>query len=238
MDNLQVKVENLTGNELIIREGSAIPLQEPKKIEIQGDINSISAFLSKRPKGYGLQFVDETKVIVLVDKKAMHITLMLDPENVFGTMIKGSLELSDELKVWSINQSKTWKREELVNLIKFNRLSFDDNDKHAALLKAYMAFEAKAAIDSKAASDTRGNKANSFSKEVSTNLPTEFILLIPIFKGKEAQRFRVEICLDLTDGGARFWFESTELHELIETTKEIIFNEELKSCQQFVIINK
>lgn len=238
METVNLKLESLTGNEIIIREGVALEQKEPQKIELTGDINTISSFLKNRGDGYDLQKVDKSKAVVIVDKENMKILLKLDPQNFYGTTVTGSLELSQELKVWSINQSKTFKREELVQLIKFNRLSFDNPEQHDKVLKAYMAFEAKTDSELKASNDTRGNKAASISKNVSTNIPTEFILLIPVFKGKEVMRFRVEICLDVTDGGARFWFESTELHELINTNRDIIFNEELKAAEGFVIINK
>lgn len=238
METVNLKLESLTGNEIIIREGVALEQKEPQKIELSGDINTISSFLKNRGDGYDLQKVDKSKAIVIVDKENMKILLKLNPQNFYGTTVTGSLELSQELKVWSINQSKTFKREELVQLIKFNRLSFDNPEQHDKVLKAYMAFEAKTDSELKASNDTRGNKAASISKNVSTNIPTEFILLIPVFKGKDVMRFRVEICLDVTDGGARFWFESTELHELINTNRDIIFNEELKAAEGFVIINK
>lgn len=224
--------------ELIIREGAALPVHDPKKIVLSGDINSVSAFLKSRETGHSLQKVDKNRAIVIVDRAAMTILLMLDPEDTFGTEIKGSLEFSDELKVFHINQNKTFTRDELVKIIRFNKLAFDNSDKHAELLKAYQAFEASAKTDLQQGSDTRGNKANSFAKAVTTNIPTEFILLIPVFKGKSPYRFRVEICLDVTDGGARFWFESVELNELIQTSRDIIINEELRNCEGFVIINK
>jgi len=226
------------GSTLTILEGKALEQKYPVKIFLSGDINTVSSFLKNRPDGYGLQNVDKSKAIVIVNKEEMHITLMLDPEYEFGAVIKGFLELSAELKIFCINQPKTFKREELVHLLKFNRLAFDNKDQHEKILKAYMAFTAKTDAEIKAESDTRGNKANTFNKNVSTNIPTEFVLLIPVFKGKEPVRFRVEVCLDVTDGGARFWFESTELHELISTQRDIIFNEELKSCEGFVIINE
>lgn len=238
MENLNIKLEQLPGNELIVRTGEALEQVAPVKIQLAGDINTVSSFLNKRENGFDLQRVDKSKAVVIVDKEKMKIVLELDPQNFYGTVVTGSLELSQELKIWQINQSKTFTREDLVKLIKFNRLSFDNMEQHDKVLKSYMAFEASTASELKASNDTRGNKAASISKNVSTNIPTEFILLIPIFKGKDPMRFRVEICLDVTDGGARFWFESTELHELINTNRDIIFNEELKIAEGFVIINK
>lgn len=235
----EVNLKEVTGNPVLtILEGKALELKHPEKIKISGDINSISAFLKARPDGFSRQNVDKSRAVITVDKDAMTILLELDPEDPFGATVLGTLELSSELKIFHINQSKTFKREELVQLLRFNRLAFDNKEQHEKLLQSYMAFSATANADLTASGDNRGNKGSSYKKGVSTNIPTEFTLLIPVFKGKKPVRFRVEICIDVTDGGARFWFESTELYELIETEKEIIFNEELKHCEGFVIINK
>lgn len=238
MENLNLKLDSFTGNELVVRTGSALPLKEPNIIVISGDINTISSFINNRKDGFSNQAIDKNKAVVVVDKKEMKILLDLDPENPYGTEVHGSLELSDELKTFHVNTVKRFTREELVTLLKFNRLSFDSPDQWAVLLKAYQMFKADTQASLAQESDNRGNKANSFNKSVTSNIPQDFVLLIPIFKGKEAARFRVEICLDVTDGGARFWLESTELHELIKTQTEVIFNEELKSCAGFVIVNR
>lgn len=236
MDNLHLKVES-TGNELIIREGKALEPREDNRIQLSGDITSISNFIRKRKEGYSHQAIDPNRTVVEVDMKAMTILLSLDPQNPLGTTVKGCLDLSDEVKVWGINTNRTYTREELIKLIKFNKLHFDSVEKQAELLKAYLAFNASTNSKLEQESDSRGNKVANFNKKVDTNMPTEFILNIPIFKGFDEERFRVEICLDVTDGGARFWFESTELHEMIEGKKEII-DQELELCDDFVIIYK
>lgn len=240
METLNIKLEN-TGNEIIVREGQALPQKEPVKIKIAGNIQSVSQFLKIRNKengGLSLQSVDLSKAVVLVNKKDMTITLLLDPENHYGTEVVAKLELSDELKTFGINSQSTFTREQLIKLIRFNKLFFADAEKHAELLAAYMAFNASANSDIQQASDTRGNRASHLVKKVDTNVPTEFILNIPIFKGEKSERFRVEICLDVTDGGARFWFESVELHEIIQTRRDQIFDKELESATGFVIITQ
>lgn len=123
-------------------------------------------------------------------------------------------------------------------LIKFSRLHFESEEKHAMLLAAYRSFNAKAYIDMASDSDNRGNKSNSFNKKVETNLPVDFVLNIPIFKGQDRLKFHVEICLEVTDGGCNFWFESVELHELIEIESGRILNGELEACSDYVVIWK
>jgi hypothetical protein len=242
MENINLKVEQLTGNEIIIREGTALPQVAPKKIEISGDIKTVSTFVNGR-KGVsdslaGLQYINPGRAVVMVDKKGRSITLNVDPQDAFGTVVTAKMELNPDLIEFHINDKKTFKQKELVDLIKFSRLAFDDGEKHGMLLNAYRAFNAKAFIDMASDSDNRGNKSSSFNKKVETNLPVDFVLNIPIFKGQERLKFHVEICLEVTDGGCNFWFESVELSELIDIESETILNKELESCSDYVIIWK
>lgn len=240
MDKIELNLAGFTGNELNLREGNTIDPKDPKIISITGDIKSISNFLKVRNSaGSGLQAVDKAKAVVTVDKKEMYIKLELDPENQFGASVTSKLELSDELKKWSVNVNKTWKLNDLVKLLRYSRLDFDDKDKHAILLEAFMKFNFKAYIESEQqAPDRKGNKKQSFNKAIDAELPTDFVLNIPIFKGLDSARFHVEIWMETTEGSANFWFESPELSELIEVQKTVIFNEQLTACQEFVIINK
>lgn len=238
MENLHVKFEG-EGNTFTLLQGKALEQKQPEKIIIAGDIKTVSSFLNiRKTEGHGLQAVATDMAIVTVDKKALSIELQLDPENFYGPTITGKLELSDELVQFHINKNKTFTKEELVKLIKFNKINFDEPTKHADLLLAFQKVSSTVNIRANESADDRGNKERAFVKDVTTSAPTEFILNIPIFKNQDAVRFRVEICLDVTEGSVRFWFESVELHELIQSVRDQIFAEELKSCEGFVIINK
>lgn len=238
MENLHLKVEG-PAESFTLLQGKALEQKPPVKIVISGDIKTVSNFLSvRKDSGTGLQTIDKSKAVLIVDKKALSIQLSLNPENVYGAEITANLEESDEVKPFFINKNKTFTKEELVKLIKFNKLFFADADKHAAMLLAFQKVSSTVNIQANDSSDIRGNKERGFIKEVTTNAPTEFILRIPIFKGFPAIRFRVEVGVDVTEGSARFWFESTELHELIQSQIDEIFSEELKSAEGFVIINK
>jgi len=227
------------GDTLTVLQGETLKLMPPEKISISGDIKSVSKFLGVRiTAGSGTQSIDKSKAVVMVDKKAMTIKLLIDPENHYGATVTGKLEKSDELQNFCINQNKTFTKEELVKLIKFNKLYFQNADKHAEMLLAFQKVSSTVNISSKDSSDDRGNKERDFVKQVTSNAPTEFILNIPIFKGFPASTFRVEVCLDVTEGSARFWFESVELHEIIMRTIDDIFDVELQSSVGFVIINQ
>lgn len=240
MENLNLKIEPLNGNTLTVLQGTALEQMPPNKIYFSGDIKTVGNFLRNRltQTGAGLQTVDFSKAIITVDKKKLEIVLHLNPEDFYGASFTGVLEGSEELKPFCINENKTFKKEELVKLLKFNKLFFDDAAKHAELVLAFQKVSSTVNIRANESSDDRGNKERAFVKDVTTNAPTEFILNIPIFKGFPASRFRVEICLDVTEGSARFWFESVELHELKQRKIEEIFSNELEVAKGFVIINK
>ena len=236
MKDLNVTVQ---GDTLTILEGQALKLMPPEKINITGDIKAVNTFLAIRlTDGTGVQLIDKSKAVVLVDKKALKITLNLDPENHYGATIISQLELSEELQQFGINTTKMFSKKDLVKLIKFNTLYFESTEKHSQLLSAFQRISTELNIKASDSSDERGNKENSFIREVNTNAPTDFMLSIPIFKGFNPSTFKVEICLDVNEGSPRFWFESVELHSIQMETIDIIFEEQLTNAQGFVIINQ
>lgn len=239
MKDLNVKVESLTGNTLIVLQGEALKLMPPEKISITGDIKAVNTFLLVRQKaGSGVQRIDRSKAVVLVDKKALTITLNVDPENHYGCTVVAKLEESDELQPFGINTAKMFSKKDLVKLIKFNKLYFESADKHAEMLLAFQKISSEVNIKANDSSDDRGNKESAFVKEVTTNAPTSFMLNIPIFKGFPQSIFKVEVCLDVNEGSARFWFESVDLHNIKTETIATIFKEQISNADGFVIINK
>lgn len=238
MEELKVTVPS-TG-EYIVREGQALEMKPPKKIAIVGNINAPKEFLDKRTaiNGTVLQKLDKASTIIVVDEDKLTISLLLDPENQDGTEIIGKLEFTDYLKQFFINENKTFTQTELVKIFRFSKQLFETTDKHEAILKAYQSFDFTANIKAASEADLRGNKSNSLQKIITTNLPQDFILSLPIFKGQGKETFRVEICYDTTDASIKFWFESPELKLLIDQRKIEIFEEELKTYQDYVIIKK
>jgi len=239
MENLHLKLEN-AGNELVIREGEALPLKAPKKIVFTGNINAVKEFMDKRTaiNGLVLQKVAKESAVIIVDEDKGTISLFLDPENQDGTEVMGKLEYTQYLEQFCINGTKTFTQTELVKILRFSKQLFETPDQHEKLLKAYQAFDFTASIKAAQEADLRGNKSNSLQKVITTNLPVDFILSLPIFKGQQRESFRVEICYDTTDASIKFWFESPELKALIDQRKIEIFEEELKAYQDYVIIRK
>lgn len=236
MKDLNVTV---TGNTLTVLQGETLKPMPPEKINVSGDIKTVSSFLSVRKEnGSGYQNIDIAKAIVTVDKNLRTIELKTDPQDHYGATITGKLEISEELKQFGINTIQKFSRQDLVKLIKMNRLFFDNKEKHSETLLAFQKIESSVNYSAKDGSDDRGNKERQFVKNVTTNAPMSFTLNIQIFKGFPAQPLSVDICLDIEEGTAKFWLESVQLNELMQSSVDEIFSEELKSCTGLVIINK
>lgn len=243
MQKLDLAVTNTSGSPITILEGKALEQKPPVKIIINGDIKTVGAFVNIRKAPVipdaGLQTINPDRAIVTVDKADFSITLELDPESYYGTEVTAKLEMEPELLKFGIETGRKFTQQELIKLLKYGKRWFADTAAHEALLLAYMKLDVKVTADlTNNAPDGRGNRSNSFEKKVVSNIPEDFILRIPIFKGQEPKTFRVEIALDSTDGSTKFWLESVELAEMIQIESELIIKKELESCSDYVVIWK
>lgn len=231
------------GDTINILEGKALEPKHPERLRISGQIESVNAYLNARRGTLqlpgALQHIDKDLAVITMDEAQMTITLDVDPNHPFGTEVIGKLEFNPELLAWFINKDKQFTREQLIHLLKFNRRFFADPSQHAIMLDAYQKLNLTGQTALKNESDSRGNKDAAFKKTIdSSTIPTEFSLMIPIFKGQPEKKFRVEICLDATDQSVRFWFESVELIELTEGDRKNIFNSQVEGYTDFCIIWK
>lgn len=184
----------------------------------------------------GLQLIDPKTSAIVCDKDNLSIKFISDVNSEFKTTISGSAEYSNELKGFGINQNKMFKREEAIKLIRFNRLCFVNYQEQDNLLKALQTMKVGVTKDVNASSDNRGNYSGGISKVLSSGIPENFNLNIPIFKGEDKSSFTVDICMDESDGGGlRIWFESVELKELIDKKKDDLFNSELDKIKDLNI---
>lgn len=249
MQKLDLAVNNVNGEPITILEGKALEEKAPVKIQICGDIKTVSSFVAKRKftgsdgvmhgGDAGLQTINPDRALVIVSKEDLSICLYLDPENFYGAEVKAKLEMEPELLKFGIESGRKFSQQELIKLLKYGKRWFADPAAHETLLLAYMKLDVRVTADlTNDAPDGRGNRSNTFAKKVTSNIPEDFILLVPIFKGQEPKKFRVEICLDSTDGSTKFWLESVELAELIQIESETILKKELESCKDYVVIWK
>lgn len=232
MENVKVYVAPDQNGVVTILEGKALTPREKRPLLISGEINAISKFLGVRP---GNILTDH----VIFSRKEMKIEYNAQDQTHLGDLIIGSLSINPELEEFKINQEKMRTTKELASFLKMRRSFFVDKDKCAVIVTELNKFTAKITADIENHSDQRGNARALADLKVSSNIPEEFSLVMPIFVGGKPMSFRVEICIEVTDGAIKCWLESTELKELIIGTRDALIDDEIKkilSIGNYVII--
>lgn len=188
--------------EVIIRKGEATKELNPKApnvIAIIGVISSPFAWLQKRVDE--LDQVDQKRCFIEVDKDEYTIRLVVDEKNAEGTTILGTLEISPIFKQFGINSGKKWSPQDLGEFFKMNRSYFPSKETNMKLVSLLRNFTAKVDSDVEQQKDQKGSHSNLYRQTVNSNLPEEFTICLPIFKGGEAQEIVVETYADV-DGGS------------------------------------
>lgn len=236
----QQEVINITpsgpGQEFVIVHKKGLDEKRPHNFHIEGRIDAVSEFVNSRgPDLVTGQGVLPSHAVVLVEKDKGSITLILDPTDEFSHKVTGLLMPGKDLSEFKINTDHLYTRDALLKLVRFNthRIRYAD-----LLISALRKMALETNAKSKNEKDHRGNVQQSLEKTVHSGVPDSFVLTIPIFQGMEAETFRVDIIQDATDATVRFWLESTELKQLIDTRKEGILNDELAKLSKLLIIHK
>ena len=231
---METKVQvQTTEKEIIIREGEAANVYDPEQIVLSGIISAPADFATARKSTF-----NPLKVNVVADYTVKVITLTVNEDSKFKTIVTGKLEDFPELKEMCINGKKQFTHKELLDLIKFKGSFFKNKEQHIAMITALKKFDAKVQQEFENANDYKGAMATKKVVDIKTNLGLEFSLAIPMFTGGEVTTFLVDICVDINNGGVIFWLESVELHDLQTKALETEFEKQLLRLKDYVIIKK
>jgi len=236
-DNKQIQVQAAPGvAELVLREGEAQPIREEAKLKIGGDIYSPSKWYAVRFD----QFTVKNSHIIFSREKGI-ISLHINDKSYFEDVIQGQLVINKELANWGINDTnKTYTIKDLQRFINMRKIHFADRDEATKMVLNLSKFKASVQSQIEQESSNRGNKIDSYSVKVDSNLDMSFTLLIPIHIGTKPSKFKVDICFDVRDKEVSIWLESPELKELEGDNKDKLIDEALKPFFDggFVIIEQ
>jgi hypothetical protein len=223
----KVNVEVKNDNPIItILEGNALTPRERKPINISGAINS--------PKEYArVNGIDRLNDYIEYSRKNMTIILRKNASNELGDTITGTLKINPDLANFKINENCKKSPKEYASFLKMNKIFFSDREEHMKIVSGLMNFQAKINTEIEKESDNRGNKKDVVLKKITTEIPTEFYLQIPIFVGQESKKFKVEIGIDYSDGnGIHCWLESEEMNNIIIEERDLILDSEIKAIME------
>lgn len=180
--------------EIVIREGQALELKEPVKVKIVGNIDAPARWLETR-----FDCLKEKTCHVLVDRENMLITLKCNENNHYGTIVMGTLSVSPEFLKFKINKGEYITNFEMAELFKMNRSHFENKSTAMKLVSELQNFKAKVDKELENSNNNRGDRRMLVSQAVEHNLPENFKLSIPIFKGTPKQTIEIEVYVNPSD---------------------------------------
>jgi len=206
---------------LIIREGAAPKLLDevrPVGLFLEGTISSPFTFWEKRKNLH-----DQNQCHIVYNKNAGTITLKTDERfpNENYTIV-GKIIENPDLDNFKINKNVKFQVKQLMEVLKFNRMFFNDTEENFKIVAALQNFKAKAEKTFAEINDNRGNEEVSKITKLEHDLQEKFVLRIPLFKGQSPSLFSVDICVTATSSSVEIWLQSVELKELFEKAKEAI----------------
>ena len=221
-------------NELTIREGDAEKIFYPKAVSITGIISAPSAFYAKRKTLHNPE-----KCHVTFNNRDDVIKLICDEQNnESGYTITGKIERNPDLNNFSINKNQMLTIKELMGVLKFNRIFFNDKDENGKIVASLQSFKAKVAQELEESNNLRGEEKKLKVSKLEHALAENFVLNMPIHKGGAPKTFKVDICVQVTDGDVQVWLESRDLNDMLMATESEMIKAELENFKDIVCIEQ
>ena len=191
-----------------IRFGEALPLKEPKAVSIDGTIDAPARWVEKRKDD-----IKQADAHIIVDRDHMIITLNIDENSAYSDQIKGTLTLSSEMKEFGINTGEYMSCFDMSDRIKQLRSYFETQQEAMKLVSELRNFKAKIDKELELSDDKRGNQRILKSQFVESNLPKDFKIQLPIFKGMKKETIQVEVEINPNDLSCTL--VSPEAHDIV-----------------------
>lgn len=239
-----VPTEDGKTQEVIIREGAAVKLLDPKaplKIGIKGTIKAPFEFLQKRLDQPDQ--INPKRCHIIVDREEIfiHLTINEHDEYTKGT-IAGKLEYHPKFIEFGINTGKVWTPTQLGLFFKMNRSFFASRDENMELVSRLLNFTAQVSNSIERSAKESGDRSDKFEQVVNSNLPKSFSLVIPIFKGMYSETLEVETFAKIDGKEVSFVLLSPGAQATQEDVRDSIIDNELDAireiCPEIAIIEQ
>jgi hypothetical protein len=225
-ENIQINVAEGV-QELIIREGEAQKIHEPKSIEFIGVISNPFEYLKK---GFDPEQIINSTLEYSYEKK--RICLRYAIRSVNPDTIAGEIKLHQELESFDLNSGKRIEPSKMAEFLRTKMHYFLDRAEGMKLVKELQEFKAKVDKEIEKADDKRANVRQVYVQKVTSNIPTAFNLNLPLFVGGERLPIRVEIDIDPFE--LNCVLIAPNLKEMIDTEVKAVIEEQLQLIANLV----
>lgn len=233
MENSHFKLEVKEGvQELVIREGDALPLFPTKQVEISGAIDAPSRFIAKRNTEF-----NPLKSHVLINRDNQSIELIIN-EDSHTELIKvtGELKISKDFTKLGINSGKEYSPNELSQTLKMMRSFFTSLADWTNIVHTLKNLKAKVNKSIEDSSDDRGNKTVNFNQVVESNMPDSFELNLCLIKGEPNYTISIDVLLEAKNHDIVCYLESIEAQDLMTEITNSRIDEEIIKIQDFTTV--
>lgn len=180
---------------IIVRQDKPIEVFHPTPLVFEGNIDSPLNFLRLRNDLHNLYDCH-----AVVDRENMTITLTTEESSKFKNIITGRLEYDLVFIRLGINDGNYVTAMELSDRLRRHKTYFETLSLATEVVNKLKNFKARVNNTIEKANDSRGNRTDLTIQAIeSINLPENFTLRIPIFKGQTPEDLRVEVDIKAED---------------------------------------
>lgn len=226
--------QGVTKAEVVIREVDKVnelPVLEPEKVSITGTIGSILSFLEKRWGCEGQ--IDRGHTHIIVDRDNFSMMLVANETDARNRIVvSGKLQLSRQFAAFHINDGYAWEPVQLSQFIKMNRAYFSNRDENMKMVSVFKNFKAKVNTDYERDRKENGSYTDNYSQIVDSNMPDRFSVVLPVFKGTEAQSIDVETYATIDGHDVTVQLVSPGAQEVVDRTLDAIIDGQIAAIME------
>ena len=215
-------------SEVIIREGEAVKLLDPKPPicpHITGTIGVPFEYLKKRVNTG--QFTQERSYLNVI-REFIFLELIINEHDEYERgEISGKLDYHPSFVEFGINRGKIWTPTELGMFFKMNRAFFKDKKINMKLVSDLMNFTATVNKKVEQSVKESGDRTDNYVQVVNSNLPEKFTLSMPIFKGMPPEEIEVETFVNIDGRSVSFVLLSPGAKQIMEEIRDTVIDEQL-----------
>ena len=214
-------------------QGEAAKQHNNQPVGISGTITAISRFLDYREG----EFYPKT-AHCLASKTDGKMKLIVNEHTVSDKYtVEGSIQIGKkfiELGVNNFEESKT--PLQMVDMLKMRRSLFKNRSEYTNLLAKLGNVKAKIDRDMEQFKDDRANHYFNFKQTVTSNIPEEFNLNLPLIEGEDPVEVPVRVTLEADVHSINCYLESIDAADLIEAAFENLILEEVEKIKDKVTV--
>lgn len=236
--NPKISVDTIPDGEMrtvVLLEGKTADPINLTGVKIAGNISAVKDFLAKREAT-----ANQKTSHIEVDEQNGTILLLVDANSPLSVEVLAKLYRPKPLNTIDINGSATLELKPIADILRKHRFLFAEITEYDKVIMYLNKFKAKVETEIERERNTsNGSNRQLVDKKVTVE-SVNFKVKTPLYVGGPEKTFLVDVCCDITDGGARFWLESLDLIELEKTARREAMDAELVELRkyEYAIIEK